>query len=342
MSQATLFDDAISEGSSGIVAEAVDELNVEDTVEEATAPPNRFSITSYGADLSVFDLVRRIGQDLLIPPAFQRKFVWNQKQASRFIESILMGLPVPGIFIYGERGRQQLIVDGQQRLITLERFLTDVWEVRTRLAGEREVTTKVPFRLVEVAEPWNGKMWSELPPDEQEAINSYLIHATMFRQDGTGTTDRSIYEVFERINTGGSRLSPQEIRACVSHGKFVEFIHELNEFDKWREIYGRPSPRIKDEELILRFFAFRDRGETYRRPMTVFLDKYLHDNRQLADDLREGMRLEFTKTVTALNKALGPKRVFRPEQALNAAVFDAVMVGCAALGGVDKVDSQIA
>lgn len=331
MTQHNLFDDAVAADPDGIVAEAADELNVEDAVEGETSQSQRFSITSYGADLSVFDLVRRIGQDLLIPPAFQRKFVWSQKQASRFIESLLMGLPVPGIFLYGQKGRQQLIVDGQQRLITLDRYLKGVWETRNRQQGDREIQTVTPFKLVDVSSPWDGKTFSELDDEEREVINSYLIHATMFRQDGEGSTGRSIYEVFERINTGGSRLSPQEIRSCVSHGQFVEFLNSLNAVREWREIYGKPSPRVKDEELILRFFALRDRGASYKRPMANFLDKYLDDCKDLTEVEEQQKRHRFVSTVNAIHSAIGARKAFRPENALNAAVFDAVMVGCATM-----------
>jgi hypothetical protein len=330
MTQATLFGDFdLPPAAEALVREAEDLQKVDDAVEEAVAPSYKFAITSYGADLSVFDLIRRIGKDLLIPPAFQRKYVWNQPQASRFVESILMGLPVPGIFIFGDRGKQQLIVDGQQRLITLDRFLSGVWEHRTRKQGDRSVTSTLPFRLVDVAKEWEGKTWADLESDEQEAINSFLIHATIFRQDGPPASDRSIYEVFERINTGGARLSPQEIRACVSHGSFVEFLHALNQLEEWREVYGAPSPRLKDEELILRFFAFMDRGDAYKRPMTEFLDRYLDDNRDIASDAQVSRQELFAATVSTLHKAVGPKRLFRPEKALNAAVFDGVMVGCA-------------
>ncbi len=328
MDQASLFTEELEPSpAKSAILEAEDELNVVDTVEEKNAPSKRFSITSYGADLSVFDLVRRIGKELLIPPAFQRKYVWNQKQASRFIESLLMGLPVPGVFIFIDRGNRQLIVDGQQRLMTLSRFVGGIWEIKTREQAGKLLTSKMPFKLAEVAEPWNDKSWDELDSPQQELIYGSLIHATIFRQDHPSENDRSIYEVFERINTGGSRLSPQEIRACVSHGPFVEFLHALNGFDEWRSVYGKPSPRIKDEELLLRFFAFLDRGLSYKRPMTEFLDSYLADNRELpgGDTVK---RKEFEATIKALRTAIG-KRLFRPENALNAAVFDAVMVGCA-------------
>lgn len=307
--------------------EVLDNQNVEDDTEQEPHTTNRFSITSYGADLSVFDLRRRLGNEILIPAPFQRKFVWSQRQASRFIESILLGLPVPGIFVY-LKDKKQLIVDGQQRLITLDRFLSGVWEKRTRKQGGSVVEVSVPFTLLEVADPWAGKTFADLEKDDRDEIENYLIHATIFRQDHPAKKDRSIYEVFERINTGGLRLSNQEIRACISHGSMVQKLDEIAALPQWRSVYGKRSPRLKDEELILRFFALLKRHAAYKRPMRVFLDEYLEDEMDATSASLDEMKAIFLNTLAALTAAI-PDKLFRPETALNAAVFDAVMVGCA-------------
>jgi Protein of unknown function DUF262 len=200
----------------------------------------RFQITSYGADMTAFELTHRLGRDLIVPPAFQRKYVWRIKQASRFIESLLMGLPVPGIFLFkDQRLKKQLLVDGLQRLETVHRFKNKEFDRRL-------------FKLIEVADPWDGKTWDDLSPEDKDTIDQSVIHATIFQQDFPKEKDRSIYEVFERINTGGMRLSPQEIRACVSFGAFSTLLRGLNGNSEWREIFGVPSNRLKDEELILR------------------------------------------------------------------------------------------
>lgn len=304
-----------------------DDLNVQDETENELHASRRFTITSYGADLSVFDLRRRLGKELLIPAPFQRKYVWTQRQASRFIESILMGLPVPGIFVY-LKDKKQLIVDGQQRLITLDRFLSGVWERRQRRAGNQIAEVIIPFELSDVAEPWAGKVFDALDQDDRDQIENYLIHTTSFRQDAPVERDRSIYEVFERINTGGLRLSAQEIRTCVSHGRFIELLDHLVEFGTWKEVYGKRSPRMKDEELILRFFAFLDRRAAYSRPMAEFLDKFLEDKKDISDQEAVALTLRFQATLDTLKAAVG-EQLFRPESALNAAVFDSVMTAVA-------------
>jgi hypothetical protein len=337
----TVLDESAVETTEGELAleQVKDDLNVVDEAESERPEPSKFRITSYGADLSVFDLRRRLGNEILIPAPFQRKFVWNQRQASRFIESILLGLPVPGIFIY-LKDKKQLIVDGQQRLITLDRFLSGIWETKTRKQGGKDVQVTIPFELLDVDPVWEGRVFKklekqekddgrpELEKDDRDEIENYLIHATIFRQDHPAVKDRSIYEVFERINTGGLRLSSQEIRACVSHGRFVLGLTEIAESESWSRIYGKRSPRLKDEELILRFFALYQSDDRYKRPMRVFLDDYLEENKDIDQKQFEALSTLLIDTLDIFHASLGD-RAFRPEKALNAAVFDAMTVGCA-------------
>jgi hypothetical protein len=266
--------------------------------------------------MTAFELTHRLGRDLIVPPAFQRKYVWRIKQASRFIESLLMGLPVPGIFLFKDQKRnKQLLVDGLQRLETVHRFKNK------RFDGKL-------FRLSEVADPWDGKAWDELSPEDQDVIDQSVIHATIFQQDFPKERDRSIYEVFERINTGGMRLSPQEIRACVSYGDFSALLRSLNGDADWRAIFGKLSSRLKDEELILRFLGLLHNGARYKKPMRDFLDEFLEGNRSLERIDEDTLTKEFKNTIAVAKNALGSK-AFRVGASLNAAIFDAVMVGIA-------------
>jgi hypothetical protein len=102
-----------------ILKEAQDEENVTDDAEDEQRQPVKFNITAFGADPSVFDLVRRLEKERLVAPPFQRAYVWSVRDASRFIESLLMGLPVPGLFVFRDVEKEKdLIIDGQQRLLT--------------------------------------------------------------------------------------------------------------------------------------------------------------------------------------------------------------------------------
>lgn len=170
---------------------------VQDEALLETAGPRKFSITSYGADYTVDSLVKRMRAQAFTIPHFQRRFVWSQKHASRFIESLLMGLPIPSIFLYKEiETNKHLVIDGQQRLRTLQSFYDGTFEEKR-------------FRLVGVRDPWNGRTYSELDPSDQLKIDDAIVHATIFSQDQPQDVLDSIYFVFERINSGGIRLSPQ-------------------------------------------------------------------------------------------------------------------------------------
>ncbi len=301
-------------------APELEETLVEDRVLDETEaekhPHNRFQITSYGADMTVFELTHRLGKDLIIPPAFQRKYVWNKRQASRFVESLLMGLPVPGIFLFKDQKlKKQLLVDGLQRLQTLADFKKKQFEGKL-------------FGLADVADPWSGKTWDDLSLEDRDVIDQSVIHATIFQQEFPKEKDRSIYEVFERINTGGMRLSAHEIRACVSFGPFSSLLRELNHHASWRAIFGKPSPRLKDEELILRFFALLHSGDKYKKPMREFLDDFLEENRDFQVVSKDKLKKDFAETIVTAIQALGDK-AFRIGPSLNAAIYDSVMVGLA-------------
>jgi Protein of unknown function DUF262 len=307
---APLFDGISSE----IIEEAEDLKNVTDDTEQENHSTKPFTISSYGADYTVDSLVKRFETGSFFVPPFQRSLVWNVKQASRFIESLLMGLPVPGIFVFREaQTNRHLIVDGQQRLRTLHAFYTGVFR------GEE-------FRLLDVRNPWLGKTCKGLDNRDKLRLDDSIIHTTIFRQEEPENNIDSIYEVFERINSGGIKLSDQEIRVCVNFGPFTELLKTLNENLKWRELYGTKSVRLKDQELILRFLALSYDFENYSRPMRVFLNRFMEKNKLVNKENSESYSKRFETTITFIADALG-RRAFRPERSLNTAVYDATMVG---------------
>jgi hypothetical protein len=299
---------------------------VEDDSERHAPDYIRFNITFFGADYPVETIVQRMNRKDFFIPDFQRSYVWSQKQASRFIESLLYGLPVPGVFLYREpdTGRH-IIIDGQQRLKTLQYFHAGTF-------GERR------FRLLDITLPWRGRTYDELSEADKRRLNDAVIHATIFRQEEPKDDDQSIYYVFERINTGGIRLSGQEIRTCIYHGPFAGLLRDLNNNKTWREVYGPISRRMKDQELILRFFSFFYRRNKYSRPMAKFLNSSMDEWRRINAEDAEQFGSLFVDTIEAAHSFLGD-RPFRPERALNAAVFDSVMVGLAIRLSVGPVTS---
>ncbi|MCP1167415.1 DUF262 domain-containing protein [Limimaricola litoreus] len=190
-------------------------------------------------------------------------------QSSRFIESLLLGLPVPGIFLFKESETgKHLVIDGQQRLKTLTYFYKGV------INGKQ-------FSLTGLDSQWNTLTYETLPDADKARLDDSVVHATVFKQDLPEGEINSVYEVFERINTGGVKLSPQEIRSCICHGPFNEFLHEMNRNADWRSIYGATSKRLKDIEVILRFFAFVEKASDYESPMKRFLNDFMKSKRYL-------------------------------------------------------------
>ena len=283
-----------------------------------------FEISAYGADYPVDALVQRLNAEDITIPQWQRRFVWSRRQCSRFVESLLLGLPVPGIFFYQDTRTQQLVVlDGQQRLKTLLAFY------KNDLEGHPFVLPSYdPTKYQTIHPEFAGKRYSDLPEEYRRRLDNSIIHATIVKQDSPSGPDElsSIYHIFERINSGGANLRPQEIRTAVFGGPLDDLLQELNGDPHWRQIYGSPSRRLKDQELILRYLALLTDLDEYSRPMTEFLNVFMAAHRNLESLDGDEISEWFHGAVELLARSVGD-RVFRPVSVVNAAVFDATMVG---------------
>ena len=261
-----------------------------------------YNINSWGADLSFRELISMYEENELLKPELQRKYVWTKDEASRFIDSILLGLPVPSIFL-AKDGTQKLIIDGYQRIMTVVDFVKGIFSDSGKV-----------FKLSNsesINKRWRGKAFVELLSEEQRRIKSYTIHCIIFEQkkpqDNTG-----MYQIFERINTTGKVLKPQEIRNCVYHGPFNSLIMDLNKKNYWRRILGSDieDTRMADVELILRFFAFEDlKNQPALGQRQIILKKYLNEymgkmNNADAKMLSSKAEL-FERTMSLIDRMLG-------------------------------------
>ena len=289
--------------------------------EDYESAPPEYEISTYPADftLEVLYLKWKAG-DILIP-IFQRSFVWKQVQASKLIESFLVGLPVPAVFLYSERKSQNFfVIDGQQRLKSIFYFLEGFFG--EELQGQRRV-----FRLTGISAEsrFSGKTFDELRDEDKKRLKNSVLRAFIVQQLDPGD-DTSMYHIFERLNTGGTLLTNQEIRNCVYHGSFIEFITRLNKEQSWRDILGKEilDTHKRDVELLIRFFSMRDIS-AYEKPMKDFLSRYMTKNKNPSKEVLNNSEQIFLKTCSQIVGALG-KKPFHIRAGLNAAVFDAVMV----------------
>ncbi len=297
-----------------------DENIIDVNEQEDSGAPIIYDISSYGVDYDVDGLVKRLKRgDIFIPP-FQRDYVWNQAEASRLVESLLLGLPVPGVFLAKEGESNKLsVIDGQQRLKSLLFFYEGFFNPK-----EGDSRKKV-FRLKNVQDKFEGKTYDDLAEDYRIKLDDSILHATIIKQESPKEDNTSIYHVFERLNTGGRKLTAQEIRAAIYIGNLNNLIGELNEHHSWRELFGKKNNRLKDQEMILRFFAIYTSLERYKKPLKEFMNVFNGKNRNLPIDKCEEWGELFKKTTDAILKHFG-KSAFRPDRVFNAAAFEVIMV----------------
>lgn len=291
-----------------------------------------FEISSWGADLSFRELISRYDDDELVKPELQRHYVWDKAEASRFIDSILLGLPVPSIFLAKTNDEKLLIIDGYQRLMTVRDFVKGIFS--------KDQSVFKLSRSEKIHDRWKGKAFLELPPEEQRKIRNTTIHAIVFMQKHPAEGDTSLFQVFERINSGGRSLLPQEIRNCVYQGPLNSLLFELNLEPVWRSLWGKKEidSRMRDMECILRFFALSELAneDPKSAPTRVSLKKYLnqfmgnHNHVTACNRFRE----RFLSTIHYIYNNIGlsafhnvsPTNPSRDVAAFSATIFDSVMI----------------
>lgn len=307
--------------------------------QETYSDDSLFNITSFGTDLSFRELISMYDEGDLEKPELQRHYVWDKKEASRFIDSILLGLPVPSIFLAKTEDDRRLIVDGYQRVMTVYDY------VKRGIFGGDGKSFELSKSEV-INERWRGKTFRELTDAEQRKIRNTPIHAIVFEQKEPKDDDSGMYQIFERINTSGRSLKPQEIRNCVNHGEFNQLLSQLNNNKSWRLLYSpkneKIDSRMADVELILRLFAFSfiskmEEIKTNQINLVKYLNSFMKRNKDFSIiskeeclDIFNSLMDFFIKTFD-LNLFRNGKRDvnnnFSYAAKINPAIFDSV---CAA------------
>ncbi|WP_252393173.1 GmrSD restriction endonuclease domain-containing protein, partial [Escherichia coli] len=289
--------------------------SLEDTIEiieeeqnDSYSNDDLYNINSWGADLSFRELITMYDEGELQKPELQRNYVWDKVEASRFIDSLLLGLPVPSIFLANTSDENKLIIDGFQRIMTVYDYVTGIWSKDSRvfkLSDSRKINAK-----------WRGKAFNELTVSEKKKIRSTTIHAIIFEQTVPSNDDTSLYQIFERINTGGRSLMAQEIRNCVYQGKLNTLLIELNNNIKWRTLFGsnKPDARMRDMEFILRGLALNTQKIKSHEPANISLKKllneYMGDKANNTSDMIDTIKTDFENTINFIHDNIGPDAFF--------------------------------
>lgn len=289
-----------------------------------------YDIATYPSDLTlsvIYDMWK--DEDLEIPK-FQRHFVWTIKQSSLLIESFLMGLPVPQAFIYIDDENKNLVIDGQQRILSVIYFFEGYFGSEN-LQGKRQV-----FRLTGLSEksPYYKKRFEDLDDKSQRKLKNATFRFMNVRQLSPKENQTAIYHIFERLNTGGTPLKPQEIRNCVFRGPLVDVLGELNTNKDWRRILGKQSldKHQKDVELILRVLGLTRDWKNYEKPMKEFLNRTMRTHRGFDTDKARNFRTLFPQVCEFVVNELGDKP-FHVRGPLNSSVLDSVLAVLIELDG---------
>lgn len=315
--------------STSTFQEGETDVTQEELEDESAPDPDPAQVAYSTTDFDAEGLVRRLKRgDIVIPTfgiesadadpietaRFQRPFVWAKTQMDRFIESLLLGYPIPGVFLVQQTDRRYLVLDGQQRLRTLAAFY-------------QGIVNKKEFALQSVAERFKGLTYESLSPEQRRQIDNTFIQATIVQSQPTIASLDAIYQIFERLNSGGTQLTPHEIRIALYAGEFVGWLSRLSESSEWRELYGRAARHLRDQELILRIIALNVTPGTYKRPLKKYLNDVMAAHRDLESLDTSNLEKRFKAAANLLAKGVGPA-VIRPfGGAVNAALTEALFVG---------------
>lgn len=265
-----------------------------------------YDVTSTPNDFNTKTIIDFIESGLFKIPGFQRNYVWDIKRASKLVESIIIGLPIPQVFLYEEGKNNYLVVDGQQRLLTLyffnkmrfpkkeKRFeLRQVFEDYRKFPDEYlhsdEFFEDFKLKLNEPSQTEKNKLDGLNYPTLGEFKNSFdlrTVRNVMIKQNFPSDDDSAMFEIFNRLNSGGVILKPQEIRTSLYHSKFYNHLYKINLYPNWRKLLNKVEPDIhmKDVEILLRGFALLLDASEYRPSMTRFLNQFSKKSRSFKED----------------------------------------------------------
>lgn len=238
---------------------------VQDAVEQVRTKTVDFSFNE------LFDMYRN--DELQISPEYQRLFRWGQDKRSQFIESLVLELPIPPIYVVEEEEGRYELIDGLQRFSS---YLHLRGELRNP-AGELE--QPLVMDGCDIVEELNGLTYDELPTALQIRLKRMSVPVQVLRKE----SDRRLrYHMFKRLNTGGEPLSAQEVRNATIRllgTRFNDFIREMAQDPNYQSCVSIMTEEAKDrmtrEECVLRFFAFKNDFENYTKLITPFLDSYM-------------------------------------------------------------------
>lgn len=306
-----------------------------------------YDISVIPNDFNVMTINSLIESGVISMPTFQRNYVWDRKRASRFIESLILGLPIPQIFLYQIERNKYSIIDGQQRLLTiyffskqrfprsgkrtvLRKIFDENGKIPDNILSDNEIFQdfKLQFAKQENGEPHplNNKKYHTLDVAQKSSFDLMPIRCMSIRQNKP-EDNGSIYEIFSRLNTGGLNLSPQEIRGCLYRSDFYKMIYAINSESCWRNMVGKKEEddKFRDVEVLLRSYALLYDEALYSGSMIRFLNRFSKEAQAFDKEKIEQSKnifFDFMRICEDIDK----KDFLTKTGSFNVSLFDAVFV----------------
>jgi hypothetical protein len=310
-----------------------EELEIDEVVEddvELDIEVGQRKIIWQAKDFSIREfLTMKNDGELALQPLYQRNFVATDLIASKLVESILLDVPIPVVYLAEEQDGSYSVIDGQQRLTSFLSFL------------EGKFPDTRPFKLsgLKVLPELNRKLFTELDNELQKKIRSTTIHSIIIKKESNPDIK---FEIFERLNTGSTKLNEDEIRNTVYRGSYIELLSELSENAVFHGLVKKDNfkKRMIYRGMILRFFALSEKSYiNYKSSMKQFSNKELRDNRDLSPNKVKEYKARFEHCLDLVKVVFGDMafRRYMPgndgesgkwgETQINMALYDIQMVG---------------
>lgn len=319
---------------------------------DADPAVGEYELTAVPSDFNVMTLDQLVKNGWVRIPGFQRHFVWDLARASKLIESLILGLPVPQLFLYEQRPDRNLLIDGQQRLMSVYYFKQQRFPRKDRRADLRRIfdengeipddvlqddiyfqdfRLRLPESLPEQRNELSGLTYEALGL-HRSRLDMRPIRCIIIKQNSPSDGDTAMYEVFNRLNSGGVNLHPQEIRTSMYHSPFYDMLNEINAEAGWRTMLGSPEPdlHMRDIEVLLRGFAMLVDGKEYSPSMVRFLNKFSKKCEQNAKKYNGRLKSLFLSFLQIASRLPDNTFINRANNRFNIALFEAVFTAACA------------
>lgn len=355
------------------------ELNDYDDEDDSSIDGTYFNLTSTPNDFNISTLISFIDRGVFKIPSFQRNYIWNKEKASKLVESLIIGLPIPQIFLYEKQRNTFFIIDGQQRLLSLYFFYKGRFpkndEARSLLRSENisdptqfikssvlaDDNLFVNFNLSlkdksqMICNQLDGFNFDTLDSEprtklELSTIRNMVIKPEVYSDDGL---HQAMFEIFNRLNSGGMNLNNQEIRMSLYSCPFMNSLNQFNSNPNWRTLLGNKNIdiRLKDSEQVLRLIAilvsgtvkyktrFSSPHNEYKNSLNVFLNKFSNYSKSLNNqdiELLQEIWNDFMSMIISIPSSVLSNSKNGIDTKISMPVLEAIFFACSK----DKLDGE--